>query len=50
MSMDKINSSRKYPPVYEKFVPFALGALALLVIVLVIVTIAVALGLIPCAA
>ena len=47
--MDKINTSRKYPPVYEKIVPFALGALALLVIVLVIVTIAVALGLIPTA-
>jgi hypothetical protein len=47
--MDKLNTSRKYPPVYEKIVPFALGALALLVIVLVIVTIAVALGLIPTA-
>ena len=48
--MDKINPSRKYPPIYEKIVPFALSALALLVIVLVIVTIAVALGLIPTAA
>ena len=44
--MDKTNASRKYPPVYEKIVPFALSALALLVIVLVIVTIAVALGVI----
>jgi hypothetical protein len=34
---------------YERIVPFALGALALLVIVLVIVTIAVALGIIPTA-
>ena len=48
--MDKLNTSRKYPPMYEKIVPFALSALALLVIVLVIVTIAVALGLIPSAA
>jgi hypothetical protein len=45
--MDK--TSRKYPPMYERIVPFALGALALLVIVLVIVTIAVALGIIPTA-
>ena len=44
--MDKTNASRKYPPMYEKIVPFALSALALLVIVLVIVTIAVALGVI----
>lgn len=43
-------TSRKYPPIYEKFIPLALGALALLVIVLVIVTVAVALGLIPTAA
>jgi len=48
--MDKTNASRKYPPMYEKIVPFALTALALLVIVLVLVTIAVALGLIPTAA
>lgn len=48
--MGKLNASRKYPPVYETIVPFALGALALLVIVLVIVTVAVALGLIPTAA
>lgn len=46
--MEKI--SRKYPPLYERIVPLALGTLALLVIVLVIVTIAVALGLIPAAA
>jgi hypothetical protein len=32
---------------YEKIVPFALGALALIVIILVVVTVAVALGLIP---
>ena len=48
--MDKINAPRKYPPMYEKIVPFALSALVLLVIALVIVTIAVALGLIPAAA
>lgn len=48
--MGKLNTSRKYPPIYEKIVPFALSALALLVIVLVIVTVAVALGLIPTAA
>ena len=39
--------SRQYPPMYEKIVPFALGALALIVIVLVVVTVAVALGVIP---
>jgi hypothetical protein len=32
---------------YEKIVPFARGALALIVIILVVVTVAVALGLIP---
>jgi uncharacterized membrane protein YccC len=43
--MDK--PTRKYPPVYERIIPFALGALALLVIVLVLVTIFIALGVIP---
>ncbi len=41
--------SRQYPPLYEKVVPFALGALAIIVIILVVVTIAVALGIIPTA-
>jgi len=45
--MDK---QRQYPPLYEKLVPYALGALVLLVIILVIVTVAVALGVIPTAA
>jgi len=45
--MDK---PRRYPPVYEKIVPFALGALALIIVILIIVTIAVALGVIPTAA
>lgn len=40
-------SRRRYPPLYEKLIPFALGALGLIVIVLIIVTIAVALGVIP---
>jgi hypothetical protein len=39
--------ARKYPPVYERIIPFALGVLVLLILVLVVVTIAVALGLIP---
>jgi hypothetical protein len=34
---------------YEKIIPFALGALALLALALVVITIAVALGLIPTA-
>ena len=45
--MDKPKAPRKYPPVYERIIPFALYALALLLLVLVIVTIAVALNLIP---
>lgn len=40
-------SSRRYPPVYEKIIPLALGVLTLLVLALVIVTIAIALGFIP---
>ena len=45
--MDKPKTPRKYPPVYERIIPFALVALALLLFVLIIVTIAVALNLIP---
>ena len=45
--MDKTKTSRKYPPLYERIIPFALYALALLLLVLVIVTIAVALNVIP---
>jgi len=45
--MDKTKTSRKYPQVYERIIPFALVALALLLFVLVIVTIAVALNMIP---
>ena len=45
--MDKTKASRKYPPLYERIIPFALYALALLLLVLIVVTIAVALNLIP---
>lgn len=48
--MDKRNAARKYPPIYEKIIPFALSILALLAIILVVVTIAIALGVIPTAA
>jgi hypothetical protein len=36
--------SRKYPPFYEKFVPIAIGFLALIVVGMLVFTIAVGVG------
>jgi hypothetical protein len=38
---------RQYPPFWEKFVPIAIGAIAVMIAVLLPVVIAVALGLFP---
>jgi hypothetical protein len=40
-------SKHRYPPFWERFVPIALGVIALVVVVLVLIIIAVALGLFP---
>ena len=41
---------RRYPPLYEKAVPIALGVIALIVIALLLIILGVALGLFPGAA
>ena len=38
---------RQYPPLYEKVVPIALGAIVLGIIVLLVIILTVALGLLP---
>jgi hypothetical protein len=38
---------RRYPPFYERFVPIALGIIALVIIVLLVIIVSVALGLFP---
>ena len=38
---------RQYPPFYERFVPIALGIIAVIVVVLLLIIFAVALGLFP---
>ncbi len=38
---------RQYPPFYEKFVPIALGVIAIIIVVLLFIIFAVALGLFP---
>ena len=37
--------ARRYPPIYEKIIPIALGLVALISLILLVVTIGVALGL-----
>jgi hypothetical protein len=44
--MAKAKSPRRYPPLYEKVFPVALGFLGVVIVVLLIVTIAVALRLV----
>lgn len=39
------NSRRKYPEIYEKMVPLALGLITLVVAALIIITVGIALGL-----
>lgn len=38
---------RQYPPFYEKFVPIALGVIAIIIVILLLIIFAVALGLFP---
>ena len=38
---------RQYPPFYEKFVPIALGIIAIIIVVLLLIIFAVVLGLFP---
>lgn len=38
--------TRRYPPVYEKIIPLALGLIVLISLILLIVTISVVLGLV----
>ena len=38
---------RQYPPIYEKFVPIALGVIALAILGLLLISLAVVLGWIP---
>ena len=38
---------RRYPPIYEKIVPIALGLIALAIVVLLLIIVGVALGLFP---
>jgi len=40
-------TSRRYPDVYEKIVPIALGIIVVAIIVVLVVIVAVALGLFP---
>jgi len=44
--MEKSNSSRRYPPVYERLIPIALWAIGTVVVILLLITIAVALRLV----
>ncbi len=43
--MKRDKSHREYPPFYEKFVPLAIGLLAVITIAMLIFTVAVGLGL-----
>ena len=44
--MEKTKSSRQYPAVYEKFFPYALGFLGVVLVSLLVITVAVALRLV----
>jgi len=46
MSNDKKNTSREYPPIYEKVVPVLLGILAVIVVGVLLAAVGVALGVI----
>lgn len=41
--MEKSENSRRYPPMYEKIIPFAIWGIAIIVLILLVITIAVAL-------
>jgi hypothetical protein len=38
---------RRYPPVYERLVPIALGIIAVVIVILLLIILSVALGLFP---
>lgn len=44
---DHTPPKRRYPPLYEKAVPIALGIIAVVIVVLLLVILGVALGLFP---
>ena len=44
--MAKAKSPREYPPLYEKFFPYALGFLGIVIVTLLVITVAVALRLV----
>ena len=47
--MEKTKSPRRYPPVYEKVFPLALGFLGVVLVTLLVITVAVALRLVGAA-
>lgn len=38
---------RRYPPFWEKFIPIALGIIAVIIVILLLIIIAIALGVFP---
>ena len=44
---DRPPPKRRYPPLYEKLVPVALGIIVLIIVVLLLIIVGVALGLFP---
>ena len=44
---DAPRSKRQYPPFYERFVPIALGIIAVIIVILLLIILGVALGLFP---
>ena len=44
---DRRSPKRRYPQIYERLVPIALGIIAVIIVVLLFITVAVALGLFP---
>ena len=44
---DRPPPQRRYPPLYEKLVPIALGIIVLIIVALLLIIVGVALGLFP---
>jgi hypothetical protein len=44
---DQPSPRRRYPPLYEKVVPIALGIIVVVIVVLLLIIVSVALGLFP---
>jgi hypothetical protein len=47
MPAEKIVASRKYPKIYEKIIPIALGIISLAIMVVLVIIFAIALHLLP---